>query len=75
MYGANKNTEICGLVAPESKQISIVFYSQLNANIIILFRCVCLGEVTNDIGAHIQLGSLQVLSFFGASRSSVIGCV
>lgn len=38
-------------------------------------RCVCLGEVTNKAGTHIQLGSLQVLSFFGASRSSVIGCV
>ena len=35
----------------------------------------CLGEVTNDVGAHIQLSSLQVLSFFGASRSSVVGCV
>ena len=38
-------------------------------------RCVCLGEVTNEVGTHIQLGSLQVLSFFGASRSLVVGCV
>ena len=44
---------------------------------IIVVRVVgaCLGEVTNEVGTHIQLGSLQILSFFGASRSSVIGCL
>ena len=38
---------------------------------IIVVRVVgaCLGEVTNEVGTHIQLGSLQILSFFGASRS------